>query len=197
MPPLPFLDNHFERAGGGKATLAGGCFRPSRTASTASASLPASSVGFLSCGNLLVRSRVGCRRSQNEAWDLLSASASLSPPPLLVKQDDAASTVNIWESLAPLARRDHMSNLLRRPLPSRDLGSHVHYTTKSSVGPIPVAPTHLKLVQSHSHGSHNYGPDKQEVCAAQQVSELWRGFPKDQHTDFNEARCRMGHIMRK
>lgn len=77
---------------------------------------------------------------------------------------------------------------------------------------IEVPPTHLSHIPSEAHGNYVYNAQFDASVRAQQASELWRGFPKNDQTDFNEARAarrerrlkkRLGcevhmcHIMRK
>eukprot|EP00913_Durusdinium_trenchii_P003277 g3032.t1 len=52
-------------------------------------------------------------------------------------------------------------------------------------------------VPSEAHGNYIYSDQFDATVRAQQASELWRGFPKNDQTEFNEARVHMGHIMRK
>ncbi|CAE7581120.1 unnamed protein product [Symbiodinium natans] len=98
--------------------------------------------------------------------------------------------------LAPFSLRDHVGNLLQQPLPTRGEGIK-DYARECSIGPLPVPPTHLRETPSEMHGAFAYTEQLRKGVLAQQASEQWRGFPKNDQTDFNEARVHMGHMMRK
>eukprot|EP00435_Cladocopium_sp_Y103_P055687 s206_g18.t1 len=60
-----------------------------------------------------------------------------------------------------------------------------------------VPPPHLSKTPSEVHGNYVYSQQLEAGIRGAQASELWRGFQKNDQTEFNEARVHMGHIMRK
>ena len=103
---------------------------------------------------------------------------------------------DMWESLSIFSLRDHVGNLLQQPLPTRGEGIK-DYARQSSIGPLPVPPAHLCTTSSEAHGNYIYSQKHEAQIRGAQASELWRGFQKNDSTEFNEARVHMGHIMRK
>eukprot|EP00434_Breviolum_minutum_P005008 symbB.v1.2.004420.t1/scaffold237.1/size257402/10 len=65
-----------------------------------------------------------------------------------------------------------------------------------SVRPM-VPPAHICTRSSEAHGNYIYSQKHEAQIRGAQASELWRGFQKNDSTEFNEARVHMGHIMRK
>mmetsp|Transcript_88262 Transcript_88262/g.140341 ORF Transcript_88262/g.140341 Transcript_88262/m.140341 type:complete len:167 (-) Transcript_88262:50-550(-) len=103
---------------------------------------------------------------------------------------------DMWDALSIFSLRDHVSSLLQQPLPTRGEGIK-DYAKESSIGPLPVPPPHLSQTPSEVHGNFVYSQQLEAGIRGAQASELWRGFQKNDQTEFNEARVHMGHIMRK
>mmetsp|Transcript_59147 Transcript_59147/g.105130 ORF Transcript_59147/g.105130 Transcript_59147/m.105130 type:complete len:190 (-) Transcript_59147:159-728(-) len=169
--------------GGGKATIFAGSFRPSRSKSAAlvAAASLSNSRGLstaLGSGKPASEGRLGT--GQTSSRPMTGSSA----------EDD------IWDLMAPIASRDHVGNLMQQPLPAKGDGIQ-DYTKECSVGALPVAPSHLALIPSSVQGCYIFDGQFKSGLRAQKASEQWRGFPKTDQTEFNEARVKMGHIMRK
>eukprot|EP00929_Paragymnodinium_shiwhaense_P010802 TRINITY_DN115770_c0_g1_i1.p2 TRINITY_DN115770_c0_g1~~TRINITY_DN115770_c0_g1_i1.p2 ORF type:complete len:232 (+),score=64.35 TRINITY_DN115770_c0_g1_i1:107-802(+) len=103
---------------------------------------------------------------------------------------------SIWSILGPLSRFDHVANLMQHPLPTRGWDNTMDYERRNNFGALPLPPQHIKVRQSLSQSSYVNDKDYQASCRAQQASEAWRGFPKNNQTEFNEQRVMQAHIMR-
>mmetsp|Transcript_92658 Transcript_92658/g.220472 ORF Transcript_92658/g.220472 Transcript_92658/m.220472 type:complete len:182 (-) Transcript_92658:65-610(-) len=178
--PMPALPPGLDRAdpfGQKKSTLFAGTFRPQR-----------SHVAKLAAAASLQKLGVQASPTPQGVGGSRPVTGTLSRPATGSTLDD------MWDSLAVLSLRDRVSNLLQQPLPTRGEGIK-EYARESSVGPLPVPPIHLSQTPSEAHG--NFTIDQLVGVRDQQASEQWRGFRKNDQSDFNEARVHMGHIMRK
>jgi len=184
-PPPPFIPKAYfrEHSGGGKSSIMAGTWRSKANKSVRIAAETAlsSDVAKRSASD----SRLQTGRSERG-----STSTSRSRP------STSGRTAIMWETLAPLARRDHVSNLLCQPLPVRGEDHLKDYQRHSSVGALPRAPTHIAAVQSSGHATHSCDDDFRKGVRAQKASEQWCGFPRNFFSDFNEQVVKQGHIMR-
>lgn len=102
----------------------------------------------------------------------------------------------MWPHLAPLTKFDHVAGLMQAPLPTKGWDNAHDYERRNRFGSLPTAPSHLAAVQSSIHDSYVHDKAYARATRAQKASEQWRGFPRDNFTEFTEQRVKQGHIMR-
>eukprot|EP00405_Crypthecodinium_cohnii_P025662 CAMPEP_0206492338 /NCGR_PEP_ID=MMETSP0324_2-20121206/45982_1 /ASSEMBLY_ACC=CAM_ASM_000836 /TAXON_ID=2866 /ORGANISM="Crypthecodinium cohnii, Strain Seligo" /LENGTH=183 /DNA_ID=CAMNT_0053974601 /DNA_START=39 /DNA_END=587 /DNA_ORIENTATION=- len=162
----------YAEAGGGKSSIAGGAWRPQPRSQRSAIGTPSRSM--ISRGSIRSKSSSELRLETGSSRASYSSYSRTSTGKSSVNTSDS-----MWETMAPFNRVDRVAHLLQQPLPVR--GMKDFEETKRTM---PQAPTHLAVVLSEQHDSHNWNEQMEQARATQKNPDLWRGYGRDDFTEY-------------
>lgn len=108
----------------------------------------------------------------------------------------------MWKDLAPMQQRDHVSQLLNHPLPTRGLDNAHDFHLRSAVGPNPKPPRHIAIPQSLAGDTFAFGKEMKKACVKQRFSKdggvhpNWNGLQRNMNSDHDDQMVRFKHLVR-